>query len=168
MAELALACERCGGAALVHMTHEIGQGPGVRHLCLDCAEWLDDPVPARDQSVSRGAILVAVGAFTLILSLFADQLDLGREEGFGWKQYLAVTLGVVLVTAAAIVRVGTLLIIGGLFVIVVALADWLGLGSQAGFGLRQASGCLLGLALTLGGAVRARRRLNRASPAHPS
>lgn len=43
------------------------------------------------------ALLVVVGIALSLVSLFADQLGLGREPRFGWKQWLGLVVGVALV-----------------------------------------------------------------------
>lgn len=157
MAEPYQPCERCGGPALLHLMHGVGRDAGTHHLCLRCAEALPES-ETEPAASGRGTVLAAVGLFVLFLSLFADQLKLGRQDGFGWKQHLALSLGAVLFMTAAIVRVRTLVIIGALCVAVVVLADRLGLGREPGFGALQAAGCVLGVAMTAVGIQRARRR----------
>jgi len=126
----------------------------MRHLCLDCAEQLDAAINSGDRSLNHRAILVSVGMFTLVLSLAADYIGIGRMAGFGWKQDVALGLGIVLLGAGALIRAGTLLAIGGLVTVITLVAGWVGLGSGGGFGFKQITGTALGLLMILGGIAR--------------
>jgi hypothetical protein len=52
----------------------------------------------------RAWIVMALGALLVLISLFADQLGLGRHPGFGWKQAL------VLISGVAVILVGVYLL----------------------------------------------------------
>jgi hypothetical protein len=41
-------------------------------------------------------VLLALGVLVILASLFADLLDLGGGEGFGWKQLIGLVVGLVL------------------------------------------------------------------------
>ena len=41
--------------------------------------------------------ILALGVITLLLSILADAIGLGRIEGFGWKQIVGVLVGIVLI-----------------------------------------------------------------------
>lgn len=158
-------CERCGRPALVHITSEVEQDGGVRHLCLACADQVDAAIHARDRNLNHRAILISVGLFTLGLSLVADRIGLGRVSGFGWKQDAALALGLLLLGVGALIRATTLVIIGGMVTTVTLLAGWMGLGSGGGFGFKQMTGTALGLVMIAGGVARIRAaRLHSARP----
>jgi len=88
-------CERCGEPARVHITSEVVQDGGVRHLCLTCADQIDEAYTPRSQFEpprrSDGGRGVHAG-----LSFFADWIGIGRSAGFGWKQYIVLALGLLL------------------------------------------------------------------------
>ncbi len=46
---------------------------------------MDSPMLAR--------VTIIVGALLVLISLFADQMGLGRSPGFGWRQILGVVVG---------------------------------------------------------------------------
>lgn len=146
MLEAKLRCEVCGEPAIVHISSENADGATLRHLCLQCAADEDEVLP-RDQRLNLAAILLVVGLFILIISLFADALAFGGHEGFGWQQQIGLALAGVLVLTAAVMRTSTLLVIGLMTCVITVLADWLGLGNSEGFGIQQIIGSLLGLLL---------------------
>ena len=41
--------------------------------------------------------ILALGVVILLLSILADSIGLGRDEGFGWKQAMGVVVGIVLI-----------------------------------------------------------------------
>jgi LPXTG-motif cell wall-anchored protein len=51
-----------------------------------------------------GWVVIAVGMLLVLISLFADQLGLGRQPGFGWIQWLVLIIG------AAVIAVGVYLL----------------------------------------------------------
>jgi hypothetical protein len=44
-------------------------------------------------------IVIVVGALLVLISLFADQMGLGRSPGFGWRQILGVGVGALVILA---------------------------------------------------------------------
>ena len=44
-------------------------------------------------------IVIVVGALLVLISLFADQMGLGRAPGFGWRQFLGVVVGALVILA---------------------------------------------------------------------
>ena len=52
---------------------------------------MDSPVLAR--------VAIIVGALLVLISLFADQMGLGRSPGFGWIQALGVVVGALVMLA---------------------------------------------------------------------
>lgn len=156
-------CERCGEPARVHITSEVVQDGGIHHLCLSCADQLDEAVQARDHSLNHRAVLICVGAFTLVLSLLADYIGIGRSQGFGWKQDAVLAVGLLLAGAGALIRAMTLLVIGGMITAIALVGDWAGLGDDGGFGAKQMTGAALGLAMIIVGITYARIRRRSAS-----
>jgi uncharacterized membrane protein len=45
-------------------------------------------------------LVLAVGILLALVSLFADQIGLGKTPGFGWKQSLGLVIGLVLAVVA--------------------------------------------------------------------
>jgi len=157
MSESKPRCEVCGKPALVHISSEDADGTTLRHLCLQCAANEDQP-PPRDRILNLAAVLLVVGLFVLMISLFADALALGRHEGFGWQQLAGLALAGVLTLTAAVMRTPTLLVIGLMMGSSIILADSLGFGSDEDFGMQQIAGLLLGLLLIGAGWLVARRK----------
>jgi hypothetical protein len=153
------ACERCGQPALVNITNDEAHGITMRHFCLACAEAEEMEAEQRDQYLNYGAILISVGLFVLVLSVFADWLAFGHPlSGFAWKQRTGVALAGMLILTAAVVQIPTMLVIGVLFGTLTILADLLAFGQAPGFGWQQTLGTVLGLLLLLTGISEARRR----------
>jgi hypothetical protein len=150
-------CERCGRLAQVHITSRIGGQEPMRHFCLACADETDSPLRVRERNMRRVAALIVAGGFVFLFSLFADEMGFGRRGGFDWKQDTALALGVVLIGAGALTRASTLLAIGGLIAAVGAIGLWKCLGEGSAFGIKQACGLVLGLAMITGGIIRAWR-----------
>jgi len=50
--------------------------------------------------LARAAIVV--GTLLVLISLFADQMGLGRSAGFGWRQILGVVVGALAILVGAI------------------------------------------------------------------
>jgi len=44
-------------------------------------------------------VVIVVGALLVLISLFADQMGLGRSPGFGWRQILGVVVGALVILA---------------------------------------------------------------------
>ena len=52
----------------------------------------------------RGGLLVAVGAVMVVISVLADPIGLGSDDGaFGWKQITGVVVGALVLAGGAIV-----------------------------------------------------------------
>ncbi len=49
--------------------------------------------------MTLGQVLVAAGAFLVLVALFADLLSLARHPAFGWMQGLGVVIGAVVILA---------------------------------------------------------------------
>lgn len=45
----------------------------------------------------RNRAILALGVVILVLSILADAIGLGRDEGFGWKQTVGALVGIVLI-----------------------------------------------------------------------
>jgi uncharacterized membrane protein len=151
------ACEKCGAPALVTITNEDPSGATTRFLCLSCAEVEESAVLHRDRYLNYSAILLTVGAVVLGISLFADQLRFGNSEGFGLKQYFGMSVAVMLVLTAALIRVPTLMVIGLLTGSLTILADMFRFGQEQGFGWHQMLGTILGITLLAAGLLESRR-----------
>jgi hypothetical protein len=50
---------------------------------------MDSPMLAR--------LTIVVGALLVFISLFADQMGLGRSPGFGWRQILGIVIGALVI-----------------------------------------------------------------------
>jgi hypothetical protein len=150
------ACERCGKLAQVHITNQIGEAGPAHHFCLECADRVEPPAASRERRLNHSAVLVVSGIFILGFSLLADQVEAGRSAGFGWKQILTLSLGLVMAGAGTLIRATMLLTIGGAMVTVGVLALWMRLGDGSGFGIKQITGVAVGLLVIFGGLARAR------------
>ena len=53
-----------------------------------------------------GLLLIALGLVLALVGACADELDIGGETGFGWKQGLAIVIGNAAMVAGAIVHLG--------------------------------------------------------------
>jgi len=49
-------------------------------------------------------VVIGVGVLLVLIALFADPLGLGKSAGFGWKQWLGVVIGVVVILAGFYLR----------------------------------------------------------------
>jgi len=143
------ACERCGAPL-----PDDGEPPAAPdgsgwRLCAHCAGERRRARPPALRGLNLAAIVLSIGAFVLLLSVFADWLGFGRSEGFGRRQELGLGLAALLLVIGALLRVATIsviaLAIGGLTL----LADWLGFGNAPGFGAQQRAGCVVGALLLL-------------------
>ena len=148
-------CDRCGQRAIVHISAFPGNARLVRHFCLACADDEVYRAAIRQQRVNFSAVILCVGLIVLVLSLSADVLAFGNSEGFGWQQRTGWAIGAALFLIGAIVRVGTLVVIGLFAGTLALLADWLAFGSGQGFGRQQFAGVLLGIAVSVLGLWRA-------------
>lgn len=142
----------------MHVMHEIGRPGSARHLCMHCADRV--PQDARgDCYVNIGAVIISVGLVLFFLSIFADSLDIGGHRGFVARQAGILLLAITLLTAAAVIRIGTLATLGLLLLTIALLADYAGIAGHQGFGLRQVSGVCLACVLVAVGL-----RLGRSGP----
>ena len=158
MGESMPVCEKCGAPAIIHISSEAAPHGTVRHFCMRCAALEESKTLSRRPGLNGAAVLIVVGLFTALLCVFADQLEFGRGEGFGWKQLTGLWIGVVLVVVGAFMRIATALVIGLIFGLLTVLADWLQLGGREGFGGRQMCGTVLGVGLIVAGLALARGR----------
>lgn len=150
-------CERCGKPAIVHITNDESGSPGIRHLCLDCAEAQAD-LPHAEPGLNFSALLISVGLFVLAISVFAEVLGFGSDEGFGWQQLVGLTVAGVLVLSGATIRIPTIVAIGLMIGGITILADYMDIGGKEGFGYKQIIGAALGGLLALAGVLFGRRR----------
>jgi hypothetical protein len=44
-------------------------------------------------------VVIGIGAILVLIALFADPLGLGKSAGFGWKQWLGVVTGALVILA---------------------------------------------------------------------
>ena len=49
-------------------------------------------------------VLIGIGAILVLIALFADPLGLGKSAGFGWKQWLGVLIGALVILAGFYLR----------------------------------------------------------------
>jgi hypothetical protein len=49
-------------------------------------------------------IVIGIGAILVLIALFADPLGLGKSAGFGWKQWLGVVIGALVILAGFYLR----------------------------------------------------------------
>jgi len=49
-------------------------------------------------------VLIGIGAILVLIALFADPLGLGKSAGFGWKQWLGVIIGALIILAGFYLR----------------------------------------------------------------
>ena len=160
--ELQPVCEVCGAPAIVHFSGGDTVG-SFRHYCLQCADEMQAAPKPVDRSLEQALALLVVGSFILGISVLADSLQFGVSAGFGWKQIAGLVLSGVLVLAGALMGVPAVLSVGLLFGGITILADWLGFGSDEGFGFQQMMGVVVGVCIILGGFVYAWTRRARAS-----
>jgi hypothetical protein len=45
--------------------------------------------------------ILGLGVVILLLSILADAIGVGRDEGFGWKQTVGVLIGIVLIVVGS-------------------------------------------------------------------
>ena len=150
-------CERCGQPAIVHITSE-GNAGGVRHLCLDCADREDAMVRRVERGLNHAAILIVTGLMGLFISVFADVLNWGEGQAFGYKQLVALVLAGGGVLVGAVTRIPTLYVVGVITGGLTLVADWVQFGKSPGFGWEQMTGTVIGILLIIAGVGLARRR----------
>ncbi len=129
----------------------------MRHFCVDCEEAFEEHSRSRRRRSGDAAVVIVVGALTLLMSLFADALRLGGTEGFGSFQMAGVLIGCLLSLLGAVARARTLLILGVILLSQSLLADWLALGNAEGYGVHQAIGSAGGMLIIIVGVVLVRR-----------
>ncbi len=49
-------------------------------------------------------VVIGIGAILVLIALFADPLGLGKSAGFGWKQWLGVVIGALVILAGFYLR----------------------------------------------------------------
>jgi len=47
--------------------------------------------------MSTRTLVIGLGVLVILVSVFADAIGLGREPGFGWKQWVGLAVGVAIV-----------------------------------------------------------------------
>lgn len=163
-------CDLCGAPAIVQISNII-QGQRVAiHLCTECADRRSLSARRTHQQLSLGlkqtevgAILVALGLFVFGVSALADLLQFGSSDGFGWRQGAGLILAGLLALMGSVVGVLVLVVIGAIIGVLTLLADFLAFGSNAGFGIQQQIGVLMGSMILLAGLRVMRREESRTS-----
>ncbi len=153
----AVKCETCGAPAIVHISDVRDGVATMEHYCAACVESIERTPISINRLRGDAAILFVFGGITFLISLFADSLHFGEGEGFGWRQRQGLLISLVLLILGAAARARTILVIGLVGAGLSVLADWLGFGSDEGFGMQQKMGCLVGITLVAAGAWIARR-----------
>lgn len=156
-------CEICGADARIHVSSDPGAPDRVAHYCVRCAEADDLQNVLGRRSRNRSAVVMTLGFFVLLVSLFADYLNLGSEQGAGFRYAVILAVCATLIGVGALTRTATVLIMGLAFTGVAFLADLLSLGGAPGFGIQQRIGTAIGFLIILGGFF-AFRRARRPSP----
>ena len=59
-----------------------------------------------------GYIAATVGVVLVLLAVLADELGIGGQAGFGWKQAVVLAVGVIAAGAGAALAMGRLVLIG--------------------------------------------------------
>lgn len=144
-------CEICGAEARIHVSNDPGAPGRVAHYCLECAEADDLQNVLGRRSRNRSAVVMSLGLFVLLVSLVADSLNLGSEEGAGFRYVVILAVCSTLIGVGALTRTATVLIMGLAFTCVALLADLLSLGDAPGFGMQQRVGAAIGILIILGG-----------------
>ncbi len=162
-------CEQCGQLARVHISDQVpGQGKVMRHLCLPCAERIQQDAPlveaAAAPPLSEAAVFLATGAFVTLLSAAADYIRLGEQAGFGWYQIAAIIISIILFLAGVVMRATSIAVIALLMGGITLFADWIKVGHVEGFGWHQRIGTATGVAVMLWGLWLARRRRKGNAP----
>lgn len=158
-------CDRCGTPAARYVVNDGSGTLTTRYVCLRCLDAEQQAASVQRRGLNHSAVVMVIGAHILFLSLTADWFPVGASEGFGWRQASGVLLGIAVVFCGALIRIPTLLVIGGGIGGISLLADWLELGGAEGFGTQQRLGTAIGAAMLLVGtamhwgtrAIRSRR-----------
>ncbi|MEE9293586.1 MAG: LPXTG cell wall anchor domain-containing protein [Phycisphaerae bacterium] len=156
-------CENCGAPANVHISDVTRGVAKIRNLCAGCVDEIERHRINYRRRTGDAVTLIVFGLIVLVLSVLADFLPLGGEEGFGWRQRQGVVIGGILVLLGAIVRARAILLIGIMMTVLSMLADWLAFGRAEGFGSQQMLGSAMGVAVVALGLWLARRRNRRSS-----
>ncbi|MFQ5414102.1 MAG: hypothetical protein ACE5E6_06550 [Phycisphaerae bacterium] len=162
-------CEICGAPAVVHRSGTAGDVGTVHRYCMACADAPTHAVAGTQRGVRAllgrgevGAALFALGAVSLCISVLADVLQFGQTQGFGWQQRVALIVAGVLALLGALFRTLVLVVIGLAAGGLTLVADMIGFGGHAGFGMQQALGTLVGVAMLAAG-----RSMMHGQPDHP-
>jgi hypothetical protein len=150
-------CETCGKPAIVHVASEAGGLGTLRHFCINCALAQESHARMTRSELNKDAIVILFGVALLSLSVLADWLELGKSQGWGYRQFIGLGMGLALVGTGAALRAMTVMFTGLVFVGLTVLADWLGLGS-GGFGWQQITGTVVGAICIMTGVLLATRR----------
>ena len=59
-----------------------------------------------------GYVAVGLGLVLVLLGVLADELGMGGQPGFGWKQAVMLAVGVIAIGAGAALAMGRLVLIG--------------------------------------------------------
>jgi hypothetical protein len=151
-------CQICGQEARVHVTSEQTGQATVRHLCISCAAARSDIEQERYSAINHGFVMICIGVFITLMSVFADSLRFGKSAGFGELQWTGLVLAIVLLLSGLVLRTLTVLMTGAVLGGITLLADWLSFGNSPGFGGQQVLGVILGSAMILFGLYLALRR----------
>ena len=158
MATKEVPCNSCGKPAIVHISNMIRGKRVALNLCTVCADRRarsgGEPGQRFRLRLTRtdmGGILISVGLFVFAVSSLADLLKFGSGEGFGWKQEAGLALAGMLALTGSVFGVLMLIVIGVVIGTLTLLADLLAFGSNAGFGIQQLIGSLIGLAVMMAG-----------------
>lgn len=129
----------------------------MRHLCLACADAEETARPSRERRLNHAAVIMAIGAIIVLLSVFADVLRFGQAGGFGWKQSFGILVAGVVSLCALLMRVPTLLVVGLIAGGLSMIADHIEYGKGPGFGSNQTIGVVIGLGVLFLGLLLLRR-----------
>jgi len=155
--------------AIVHISNVVAGQRITQDLCMACAD-------RRSQSVREsashfrlrmtrseiGGVLIGVGLFAFSVSAFADVLQFGTSEGFGWQQDVGLALAAMLTLTGSLFGVLMLVVIGVFIGSVTLLADFLAFGSHPGFGTQQMIGSAIGAVILAAGLHAVRKPTRKA------
>lgn len=172
MARTQVRCNSCGELAIVHISNVVAGRRITQDLCMACADRRSQS--ARESAshfrlrMTRseiGGALIGVGLFVFTVSAFADVLQFGMSEGFGWHQSVGLALAAMLTLTGSLFGVLTLVMIGVFIGSVTLLADFLAFGSNPGFGIQQMIGSTIGAVILAVGFRAVRKPVTRAADA---
>ncbi|NLX14787.1 MAG: hypothetical protein GXY44_14210 [Phycisphaerales bacterium] len=153
---------------MLHITYDLGGELCRRYLCLHCADREDSVADKEKEKFNHAAIVTVTGLLTLVICAGADHFKFGLTGGFGFWQWIGVTLGIFCVMIGAFTRTLTIWVIGLFTVGLTLMAEWLRFGADPGFGYKQILGCLVGLAMIGAGLALIRRSTTIEPPSTPS